>query len=96
MWQSIGSSNTNPSVDINEITPTSLTHGYGIQVCNALNVLSDAALQKRMTELSAAANNRSYPSISEAILDTGDDDEIENVEEVVQTNHYQPVLPFKK
>ena len=73
-----------PSIDITEITPTSLTHGFGIHVCNSLNALADAAMKKFDSELSSAWNNRVYPTILDEVAGIDDDndankDEIEEV-----------------
>ena len=70
------------SADLIEITPTSLTHGFGIQVCNVLNSLSNAAIEKITAELSNASNNRIYPTIIDDPIDVDSEDEKDNIEEV--------------
>lgn len=85
---------SDPSVDLNEITPTSLTHGFGIQVCNVLNALSNAAIEKISSELSKASNNRIYPTAIDDPIDVDSDDDKDNIEEVSKFLH--PFLPFSQ
>ncbi len=79
---------------MNEITPTSLTHGFGIQVCNVLNLLSNAAIEKITTELSNASNNRIYPTPIDVSIDADSEDEKDNIEEVPDLVHLFQSIPM--
>ena len=83
---------SDPSIDLSEITPTSLTHGFGIQVCNVLNALSNAAIEKITSELFKASNNRIYPTAIDDPIEVDSDDEKDNIEEVSEFLHPFTIL----